>query len=520
MNGTSIWCLRVFPVDIDNTMARALTISSLVLLAAGGCGRPHPLAEWNPDAYAPEAPTASWSANWWPAARDQNATREEARLKALDPELPVTILREMGPLPAEANLTVAVDIALLRNPETRVAWATAKVKAAEYAMSRSDWYPTLAAIFDATYEQSLLAFGGRVGIQEDVLATTSIGLELTWTLLDFGRREAEDDEFSNALLASNFMFNRSLQNVVHAVQIDFFELESADGIVDASEQDLLLAETVLSGIEQKYIVGLATLPELLVARQSRELAGYEVESARALRHQARSDLLIAMGLVPGAPIAFDLDSDAPLPTDLTIGVERLIELSMAARPDLAAAMAKLKQAEAAIASAESQMAPQINVYANVNYNWIDYWLTPTFEAPGDGHGQNPSWMVGIVGSWVIFDGEERTNRIRAARAQQMVAMEQMQQARLSVAGEVWDAYFLWEAATKQYQWAESLVESSDANLDATLAAYQVGLRTAPQVLAARRSMADAREAFITSRAQVLSASANLVHATGDLRIEG
>jgi len=501
-------------------MSRALTISSLVLLTAGGCGRPHPLAEWEPDAFAPETPTASWSANWWPSARDQDATRAHAMEQALDPALPPTILREIGPLPEQADLAGAIDIALLRNPETRVAWATAKVKAAEYGMSRSEWYPTLAAIFDASYEQSLVAFGGSVGIQEDVIANASVGLELTWTLLDFGRREASDDEFSNALLASNYMFNRSLQDVVHAVQVDFFELESADGIVNASEQDLLLAENVLSSIEQKYIVGLSTLPELLVARQSRELAGFELESARALRHEARSDLLIAMGLVPGAPIAFDLDADAPLPTDLTIGVERLIELSMAARPDLAAAMAKLKQAEAAVDSAEAQLAPQVDLFADVNYNWMEYWLTPAFKEPGDGHGQDPTWMVGIVGSWVLFDGEERTNRIRAARAQQMVAIEQLQQARLSVAGEVWDAYFQWQAASKQYEWAESLVESSIANLDATLASYQVGLRTMPQVLAARRSLADAREAFISSRAEVLSASANLVHATGDLRIEG
>lgn len=497
-----------------------MTISSITLLAIAGCSRPHPLAEWDPDAYAPENPTTSWSADWWPAARDQDAARELAADRALDPNQPETILRELGPLPGSTDLAGAVDIALLRNPQTRIAWAAAKARAAEFAMSRSDWYPTLVAIFDATYEQSLVPFGGPINIQEDVLAHLGVGLELSWTLLDFGRRKADDDVFSNALLASNFMFNRSLQDVVHAVQVDYFELESADGLVKATEQDLLLAESVLASIEQKYIVGLATLPELLVARQSRELAGYELESVRAMRHESKSDLLIAMGLIPGAPIDFELDSGAPLPDDLTIGVERLIELSMASRPDLAAAMATLKQAESAVDSAEAQLAPQIDLVADVNYNWLDYWLTPAFEAPGSGSGQNPTWSVGVVGSWVLFDGEERTNRIRAARAQQMLAIEQLQQARLSVAGEVWDAYFQWQAATKQFKWAESLMESSVANLDATIASYDVGLKTMPQVLTARRALADAREALITSRAQVLASSATLIHATGDLRIDG
>ena len=55
-----------------------MTISSITLLAIAGCSRPHPLAEWDPDAYAPENPTTSWSADWWPAARDQDAARELA----------------------------------------------------------------------------------------------------------------------------------------------------------------------------------------------------------------------------------------------------------------------------------------------------------------------------------------------------------------------------------------------------------------------------------------------------------
>lgn len=518
----SIWSPGLLTDDIDNTVYRALTISSLLaaIIALASCGRPHPLAEWDPDAFAPGSPTGTWSAKWWPAADEVDANREHAKAAALDPSLPPTVLRDMGPLPETTGLAGAIDLALLRNPETRIAWANARARAAEYGMSRSDWYPTVAAVLDAVYDQSLLPFGGQINVQQDRIATLGVGLELTWTLLDFGRREAVEDEFRNALLASNFMFNRSLQDVVHAVQVNYFELESADGILDASQQDLLLAESVLASTEEKYVVGLATLPEVLMARQSRELAGYEVEAARTLRHQARSELLVTMGLIPGAPIAFELDADAPVPSELSIGVERLIELSMAARPDLAASMAELKQAEAAVASAEAQLAPQVGLVADVNYNWLKYSLSPVQSGPSSGHDQNPTWSVGIVGSWILFEGEERTNRIRAARAEQMAAMERLHQARLLVAGEVWDAYFQWDAAAKQLEWAESLVESSIANLDATLASYEVGLRTMPEVLAAKRSLADAREAFITSRANVLSASADLVHATGDLRIEG
>ena len=503
-------------------MYRALTISSLLAATSilSCCGRPHPLAEWEPDEFAPGTPTTTWSAEWWPPAQKIDDDRATAEAIALDPSLPPAVLRELGPLPERADLAGAIDLALMSNPDTRIAWATARAKAAEYGMARSSWYPTIAAVLDGLYSQSLLPFGGTVNIQRDRIATLSAGVELNWTLLDFGRRQAKDDEFRNALLASNFMFNRSLQDVVHRVQINYFQLESAQGIVDASQQDLLLSESVLASTEERYVVGLATMPELLVARQSRELAGFELEAARTSQHEARSDLLIAMGLVPGVPIAFELDADAPLPDALSIGVERLIELAMAARPDLAASMAEVKQAKAAVDAAEAQLNPKVDVVAGVAYNWIDYSLSPVTDLPDHGHGHDPTWSVGLLGSWVLFDGEERTNRIRAARAEQMAAMERMQLARLNAAGEVWDAYFQWEAANKQFAWAESLLASSTANLEATMASYEVGLRTMPEVLAARRALADARQAFITSRAQVLTTSSDLIHATGDLRIDG
>ena len=120
-------------------------------------------------------------------------------------------------------------------------------------------------------------------------------------------------------------------------------------------------------------------------------------------------------------------------------------------------MAEVKQAKAAVDAAEAQLNPKVDVVAGVAYNWIDYSLSPVTDLPDHGHGHDPTWSVGLLGSWVLFDGEERTNRIRAARAEQMAAMERMQLARLHAAGEVWDAYFQWEAANKQFAWAESLL---------------------------------------------------------------
>ena len=57
----------------------------------------------------------------------------------------------------------------------------------------------------------------------------------------------------------------------------------------------------------------------------------------------------------------------------------------------------------------------------------------------------------------------------------------------------------------------------DVPADAIEASFSVGLSTLPEVLAAQYSLADAQSTRITSRADLLTASAALIYATGDLR---
>jgi outer membrane protein len=492
-----------------------MLLSVAVLLTC--CGHRHPLAEWDPDDFAPADAQTTWSGRWWPQ-KDLPMSVDRSEDDA--PGLPPEILRQLGPLPDTVDLAGAIDLALQINPQTRIAWAGARSRAAQWGAVRSRWYPTITGVLGLMYEQELALFGGQTNIQRVRSTEMGVGLELTWTLLDFGRRKGRDAEFRNALLVSNFMFNRTLQDVVHGVQINFFQLESADSMVEAAQQDLLLADSMLASAEEKYVLGLGTLPEMLSARQAQQLAGYQVELARAERHDARSALLVSMGLMPGVPVAFELDGKTPLPEALSIGVERLVELAMATHPSLSAAIAQVKQAEAGVQQARAQLAPQIDLLAGVGYDWTEYHLDPNFTPPNQGRGWNPTWQVGIIGTWLLFDAGARTNMIRAARAEQAAAIERLHEARLAVAGAVWDAYFQWEAASKQYEWAGSLLESAAVNLEATLEAHRVGLRTMPQVLAAQRKLADARQAQITSRADVLSASADLVYATGDMRLDG
>ncbi len=495
-----------------NTQKTSIGMFTFGLLLHG-CS-PSPMAEWDPYAFAPPTPVTSWSPEWWPQEQrpgnlqptpQQNTFAHKA---ADNPTL--------EGLPELIDLTVAADLALRNSPQTRQAWAAARAAAAEYGISRADWYPTLTAWLQAIYDREIIGLGGAQNVLQLNQLNTGPGVTATWTVLDFGRREAADNQMKYALIASNYDFNREIQTVLFDVQSHFFLLEAADGLLEAELSDLALAETVLEGTEEQLLVGLATMPQVLVARQRFALASYEVEQARANVHTSRVDLLTVMGLRPDVPLAFDLNSQTPLPDDLAVDLDQLVQLAFAMRPDLASAVAEVRAAEAGIQFAEAMLRPQIDFEGMVGLDYTNYHIDDIVTPPGSGDYLSPIWSVGLIGSWVFFEGGELDNNVRLARSQHQEALAKLDAIRLDAAGEVWDAFFDYQAATRRYQWSEALLESSQESADAIEASFGVGLSTLPEVLAAQYSLADAQSTRITSRAELLTASAALIYATGDL----
>lgn len=491
-------------------MNRSLGCLLPLLFFLPSCGRPQPLAEWSPDEFAPASADRTWSTTWWPTG-----TSDSPAIPATP--LPVAQLDHLdGPL----GLASTLDLALEINPDTRVAWANARAAAAQYGVSRGAWYPNIAAWATASYERELEPFGGPNNIRRDDSFIMGPGATMTWTLLDFGRRKASDEMTARALLAANFRFNRKIQDVAYSVQSGYFQLEAAEGLLHAAELNFSLASTVLRSLEERVLLGLATLPELLTVKQAEALAGYEVQVAHTAIHDARTELMIAMGLPPGTKLEFAMDSDRSLPMELALGVKRLTTIAMAARPDLAAVAADVQAAEAAVKASEATLNPQIDFVGSVGYMYRDYELNPYVNSipPNSGNEWNAVWTTGVSAAWLLFDGEIRQNEIRKARAGLTAARENLRKAQLDAAGEVWDSYFDYESATRRLEWSIAVEDTAMESMGAIQLAFDTGLQTLPDLLTAQQAVASARCNRIRSRADVLIAAASIVHATGDMQI--
>lgn len=478
-----------------------LGLALAALLLTSACSVPPILKAWDPMPLAPEAPDRTWTP-------PEPATELRAPSDAWQQESGAT-------LPADRttyDLPGVVDVALRNNPETRRAWEDSRAAAARYGRSLSTYYP----------EVSVEASAGpsRFLFQNDPAPITvkqnefQPQIELTWTLLDFGRRSADAEASRQRLLAANFAFNRKMQDVVFAAQRSYFALDAAKGMLRAAEKNLELARSVREAAEERASLGLATQPDVLLTRQTDAKAVYDVENARVMVSDAQAALALALGIPANAPLEIaDLDAQ-PVPRNLAVAVDDVIDSALQQRPDLAARMAQIRAGEAAVEKAKADFLPTIGFAGSYGE---DIWRYRINGAPRD-NVASPDYAYLLNVDWDLFKGFDRVNAVREAEAQRDAARAELANLQLETTAAVWKAYFNYRAARKKLEYADSLLRASQDAYDANREGYGLGLNTIVELLTGERDLANARYLVVQTRADLLTRSAELAWAAGAMQV--
>ena len=419
--------------------------------------------------------------------------------------------------PVEARgvygLADLIDLAERRNPETRRAWEQARASAAALGEAGASWFPTLALVVPGGYDQRVAS--SPVGTEVYREATAEPRVELSWLLLDFGRRKAEFERARQLLLASNFAFNRKHQDVAFAVQRSFYGYESARAEVEAADQSLETAERVERAAQARRERGLATRPDVLLAAQERARASYELEAARGRVDDAWGALAESIGIPPVPVLAIGDSAGAELPTQLADTVERVMDAALAQRPDLAAQLAELRAREAAVARSRAQYLPRLEL-AGAGGGALRSYRVRVEELDDSSHHDDhePSYGAGLRLEWTIFDGFLRDNELRRTRAEADAARAELERGEVEALRQVWAAYADAKTSLRKHEFAEALLAASQESYDAELRSYQEGLATIVDLLAAQRDLARARSTQVGSRGELLTSAAALAWASG------
>jgi outer membrane protein TolC len=193
----------------------------------------------------------------WHSPDERRIATETQRYLSPPPRIALDKIYSLGEL---------IDLAESYNPETHVAWESARAQAAALGIARSELFPTLAAVALASAERYEVPFG--VQFYRQTLAALQLSLELNYTILDFGGRRGRINAESARLLSSNFAFNDVHRQLIYRVSETYYRLLNAAGQEEAAGASLVNARTVQQAAEERLRNGLATLPDVLEARSA------------------------------------------------------------------------------------------------------------------------------------------------------------------------------------------------------------------------------------------------------------
>jgi outer membrane protein len=485
-------------VSHPSGIRRSCSIVAVTALLGAGCGALPFQAAWDPFAAAPPAPGAPW--------RGADG-KKQPRLASLIDQLGVQIDPDK-----QYGLADLIDLAQRANPETRRAWEEARAAAARLGQMEGGWFPTLAALAAAGTTSVVEKAGVGTGGVAVIGPSVTPSLELSWLLLDFGRRSAGIEAAGWRVLTANLSFNRKHQEIAFAVSRSFFALDASRARRAAARATLEQADAVARAVGARLEQGLATRPEYLLALQDRARAAFEVEQAEGLVDDARAALAESIGISPTVRLGVADLSVVPLPAGLPASVEQLIERALARRPDLAARLATLRAREADVRRARAEFFPRLRLSSSVGGDVGRY----TFGgSPTIGYGE-PEYSAVLSLDWTLFDGFARENRLREAGAERGAAEADLATFELRVIRQVWQAYTDVKTSLGRREFAQALLAASEEAYAATLDSYRsAGLATVLDLLAAQRDLARARFTEIQSRADLLQATAALVFAAGE-----
>ena len=416
----------------------------------------------------------------------------------------------------EYSLAELVDFAERNNPQTRVAWEDSKARGAALHIAQSELYPALAGIALSQYTRQNILFGSTFFRQ--TVAAFGPGVQLSYTLFDFGARAGRIASARAELSAANFGFNDTHRKIIFQVADTYYRLLNAIGQVDAAQASLLNAKTVQAAAEQRLKQGLATLPDALEAMSATAQAEYDLQSARGAEEIAHGDLATTLGISPTVSIRVQRLDELPPPVVPEDSIEQLLDRALEQRPDLLQQVAGVNAAEARVREARAAYYPSVKLEARAGGVTFQYGWQPPLSAV---QSTDLAALATLRLDWTLFDGGARKNNLLRAEAIHNAAAAQAEVALDQIAGEVWRSYSNVKTALRQRQAATALLEAASRSYAAAVEAYGYGVRSLLDVTAAQRALAQARSADVAARTQLLDRLAEVAFRTGDLmRISG
>ena len=400
------------------------------------------------------------------ALEDQDKERLAVQAKA-------GLFQGQEPIEGPLTLSEATARAIKYHAEQRQRLMEEAAAQAQLDVAQFDLLPTLA--LNAGYStRSNDAFGfgftpaGTIATtpsasQERTRETASIGV--SWNLLDFGVSYYRARQIADQKLIAEERRRKAIQTLMHDVRVAWWRAEAADRLLPQADE--LLAQIEQAIERTRHIEARRLLPPIQTATLRRALL--DLNQQIAFRRQDLAQAKVELASLVNAPPGTELriappPEDSRRVLDLTADIERLEDLALRSRPEMAEEGYRARISADEARKSLVALLPNLSLDLARNYDSNRFLLNNTWTSAGLNVAFNLVKAFSIPAQKRARDAQKLADEAR----RQALAMAILTQTRIAAIRYtlVADEYLIWEEASRDDDMiVQHLVSSERVGVD-------------------------------------------------------
>jgi len=371
--------------------------------------------------------------------------------------------------------------------------------------ARAALLPNLSFSADgATNEQDIttespFGFGGEIDFE-----SYGYSLDLNQPVFRYDRflalKQADDE-----ILAAQARLDAAEQDLIVRLSERYFNLLGSLDNLDFVRAENIALRRQLEQAEQRFEVGLTAITDVQEARAAYDRSVADLIAAENNVDNSREALREITGnyLLEPARLGEEMPLLKPQPDQIDAWTNRAQEQNL----QVEAARKNLEVARQNIKIERSGHLPTLDLFASRGFN-----------SSGGRFGQTDidDTQIGIQLNVPLFEGGAVTSRTREAQERFNQAFEQLEQQYRQAQRQTRESYLGVISGISQVEAFQQAVISTKTAFDATEAGFEVGTRTAVDVVLSQRSLLEARRDYARARYEYLLDTLRLKQAAGTL----
>lgn len=301
---------------------------------------------------------------------------------------------------------------------------------------------------------------------------------------------------------------RTMDSVLLSVQRTYYQARLQESLIRVSEQSLKLLEEEVELQRKRLKAGSSTRYNVL--RAEVELSNARPALIRAKNQQRLA--LIELARLMSLPLQADTPKALPFTlktefpeTEPLQGLETLLPLANANRPELKLLQLQLRQQEKQLQMDRSTYFPTLSAFSG--YDWMG-------ERYGEFGKSDSGYVAGVKGSWNLFDGQMTKSKVDQTRSEMELLRHEQRKVRDSVEMEVRQSHSKLEEALELLESQKKNVESAEESLRLARVRLAAGAGIQLDALSSQVALTQARTNTLQARHDYALALAELEHSAG------